>query len=199
MVFVSVYKLSIRIFPPLYFSTSPSPMPVFAFSPVIPAFSVNCELLVHTFPVSLVFTSTYELGTGGGVSPLSHSTEPAMTKKNKSRATNEVSRCLHRFPNGKRCRLALSDKSSSYCNRHSHLAEPDELQLDFSSELMEREPQRGDTIFAPGSAFDRPRGARYPNSSHSMQSAMTLTTAHAPRQINDRKSHFVDFGLMAPR
>jgi hypothetical protein len=58
-----------------------------------------------------------------------------MTKKNKSRSTNEISRCLHRFPNGKRCRLALSDKSSSYCSRHSHLAEPDELQLDFSSEL----------------------------------------------------------------
>jgi hypothetical protein len=61
--------------------------------------------------------------------------EPAMTKKTKSRITTKISRCLHRFPNGKRCRLALSDQSSSYCHRHAHLAEPDELQLDFSREL----------------------------------------------------------------
>jgi hypothetical protein len=60
-----------------------------------------------------------------------------MTKKTaKSLASNNLTRCLHRHPSNRRCRLAISDKSSYFCDRHAHLPPPtEESQKDFSEEL----------------------------------------------------------------
>jgi hypothetical protein len=60
-----------------------------------------------------------------------------MTKKTaKSLASNNLTRCLHRHPSNRRCRLAISNKSSYFCERHAHLPPPTEdSQRDFSGEL----------------------------------------------------------------
>jgi hypothetical protein len=59
-----------------------------------------------------------------------------MTKKKaKSTASNKLTRCLHRHPSNRRCRLAISDKSSYYCDRHAHLQSPSDAPVDLSREL----------------------------------------------------------------
>jgi hypothetical protein len=59
-----------------------------------------------------------------------------MTKKKaKSIASNKLTRCLHRHPSNRRCRMPISDRSSHYCDRHAHLQSPDQAPLDLTREL----------------------------------------------------------------
>jgi len=68
------YRRGISLYAHSFHSNYPAARPGgashFSFFPATPAFSINSELLMHTFPASPVSTSTYELGTGGGVSPV---------------------------------------------------------------------------------------------------------------------------------
>jgi hypothetical protein len=47
-----------------------------------------------------------------------------------------LSRCLHRYPSGRRCRLPLDDSSSYFCHEHAHLQPPALGSGDLSPELV---------------------------------------------------------------
>jgi len=57
-------------------------------------------------------------------------------KKAKSRKIRKLSRCLRRFPNGRRCRLPMIDASSFFCERHAHLQAPEQFELDLAPQLI---------------------------------------------------------------
>ncbi|MGO9643002.1 MAG: hypothetical protein ACLP1Y_17050 [Candidatus Acidiferrales bacterium] len=59
-----------------------------------------------------------------------------MTRKSaKSRKSNDLSRCRHRFPGGRRCRLPLSNRSPFFCADHAHLQPPAGALVDLAPEL----------------------------------------------------------------
>ena len=66
----------------------------------------------------------------------------------------DPSRCHHRFPNGKRCRLPGSDSQLGLCLRHFTLSAAAELSRkhahddseDFSAELLGRPPELASAI-----------------------------------------------------
>ena len=47
-----------------------------------------------------------------------------------------LSRCLHRYPSGRRCRLPLDDSSSYFCHEHARLQPPAPGSGDLSPELV---------------------------------------------------------------
>jgi hypothetical protein len=59
-----------------------------------------------------------------------------MTRKSaKSRNPNDLPRCRHIFPAGRRCRLSLCSDSRFYCRNHAHLQPPAGAVVDLSAEL----------------------------------------------------------------
>ena len=48
----------------------------------------------------------------------------------------KISRCLHRYPTGRRCRFPLADTSSFYCERHAYLRPPGADPADFALDLV---------------------------------------------------------------
>jgi hypothetical protein len=61
-----------------------------------------------------------------------------MTPKSaKSRKSNDLSRCRHLFPGGRRCRLPLAPSSPHYCGAHSYLQPPAGAVVDLAPELTD--------------------------------------------------------------
>jgi hypothetical protein len=62
-----------------------------------------------------------------------------MTRKSpksiKSIKSNDLSRCRHFFPGGRRCRLPLAPRSSFFCRNHQHLQPPAGAVVDLSDVL----------------------------------------------------------------
>ena len=56
-------------------------------------------------------------------------------KSAKCRKSNDLSRCLYRYPSGRRCRFPLSNDSSFFCTNHAHLQPPPEAVIDLTTEL----------------------------------------------------------------
>ncbi len=56
-------------------------------------------------------------------------------KSAKCRKSNDLARCLYRYPSGRRCRFPLSNDSSFFCPNHAHLQPPTEAVIDLSTDL----------------------------------------------------------------
>src|SRR5215475_4048808 len=74
-----------------------------------------------------------------------------------SNSSNSITRCLHQFENGTRCRLPIMSADSAFCPRHARLGQNQPIEEDLTAKLL-RNSQDFQTAqginFALGNLYD---------------------------------------------
>src|SRR5215475_2862477 len=53
-----------------------------------------------------------------------------------SNSSNSITRCLHQFENGTRCRLPIMSADSAFCPRHARLGQNQPIEEDLTAKLL---------------------------------------------------------------